>query len=116
MLLEAGADPNLVGYRITPLQKAVAAWDVEGVRTLLEFGANPNGTGDPDRIVWQDRSTQAKFNHLHGKATLQICRSRESLFLTGLNRQWREREPAWETIEQLLQSGAAELIKEVNKT
>jgi hypothetical protein len=115
-LLEAGADPNLVGYRVTPLQMAVVAWDVEGVRMLLEFGANPNGPGDTDGVVWRDRSAHARFNHLHGKAPLQICRSRECLF-SDKDYMRVVREPAFKTIEQLLlQFGAAELIKEVNKT
>jgi hypothetical protein len=44
-LLEFGVDVNPPGCLLTPLQIAVRNWDLEGVNTLLEHKANPNGTG-----------------------------------------------------------------------
>jgi hypothetical protein len=100
-LLEAGAEPNLLGYRVTPLQIAVAAWDLEGVQLLLEYGADPEGTGDPNGLIWPHTSPKFRFNGLHGKSPLQICRTREC-FHHVENDIRIERTPALEQIEQLL--------------
>ncbi|KAH7009774.1 hypothetical protein EDB80DRAFT_610302, partial [Ilyonectria destructans] len=55
-LLQLGADPNGHGYRVCPLQIAAGAWDLEGVKVLLEAGADPNNTGDRSGIVWEDNT------------------------------------------------------------
>ena len=73
-LLELGADPNLRGYRITPLQIATFMNDYEGVEMLLKAGAMPNDTGSPDSVSWREDSLMRQFNHLHGVSPLRICR------------------------------------------
>ncbi|PVH69170.1 hypothetical protein DL98DRAFT_598888 [Cadophora sp. DSE1049] len=103
-LLEAGAEPNLSGYRVTPLQIAVAAWDLEGVQLLLEYGADPEGTGDPKGIIWPRTSPMFKFKGLDRKSPLQICRTRECFPHVGHEIR-RDRMPALEQIEQLLLQG-----------
>jgi hypothetical protein len=100
-LLEAGAEPNPSGYRVTPLQIAVAAWDLEGVQLLLEYGADPEGTGDPNGLIWPHTSPKFGFNGLHGKSPLQICRTRECFHHVEYDIRI-ERTPALEQIEQLL--------------
>ena len=93
-LLELGADPNGIGYRITPLQTAVAGSDFEAVSILLKAGADPNDTGNPDGIVWEEGTPMNKwFSYLHNASPLSICRQEED-----------------EKIEEiLLQYGAEEL-------
>ena len=73
-LLELGADPNLRGYRITPLQIATFSSDYEGVEMLLKAGAMPNDTGSADGVIWQEDSVMLDLNHLHGASPLLICR------------------------------------------
>jgi hypothetical protein len=107
-LLEAGAEPNPSGYRVTPLQIAVAAWDLEGVQLLLEYGADPEGTGDPNGLIWPHTSPKFRFNGLHGKSPLQICRTREC-FHHVKNDIRIERAPALEQIEWLLLQGRRNL-------
>lgn len=107
-LLEAGAEPNPSGCRVTPLQIAVAAWDLEGVQLLLEYGADPEGTGDPNGLIWPHTSLKFRFNGLHGKTPLQICRTRECFHHVG-NDIREERAPALEQIEGLLLQGRRNL-------
>jgi len=76
-LLQLGATANVSGYRVTPLQIAVASSDFEGVKMLLEAGADPNGTGDSGGIEWKEGSLLARFNHLGGVNPLRICREFE---------------------------------------
>jgi hypothetical protein len=76
-LLELGADPNMIGYQVTPLQIAVVSWDFEGVSTLLNAGADPNDTGNSDGIVWEKDTLLSRFNHLHNASPLYICRNFE---------------------------------------
>lgn len=73
-LLEVGADPNLRGYRITPLQIATVSSDYDGVERLLKAGALPNDTGSPDGIIWEEDSIMHHMNQLHGTSPLRICR------------------------------------------
>lgn len=73
-LLELGADPNLRGYRITPLQIATYTSDYEGVEMLLKAGAMPDDTGSADGVIWQEDSVMHHSNHLHGASPLRICR------------------------------------------
>ncbi|KAH9209028.1 hypothetical protein DL95DRAFT_32175 [Leptodontidium sp. 2 PMI_412] len=100
-LLEAGAQPNLLGYRLTPLQIAVAARDLEGVRLLLQFKADPNYVGDPNGVVWSTNNLLANFNKFCGMSPLRICRSGDCVWPKGDYRK-DAREPFLETIEQLL--------------
>jgi len=79
-LLELGADPNMTGYQVTPLQIAVASWDFESVSTLLKAGADPNGTGDSDGIFWDEGTLMSRFNDLHNASPLYICRNFECIF------------------------------------
>ena len=73
-LLELGADPNLRGYRITPLQIATLCIDYKGVEMLLKAGAAPNDTGNTDGVIWPEDSVMHYLNHLHGSSPLRICR------------------------------------------
>jgi hypothetical protein len=73
-LLQSGTTANVLGYRVTPLQIAIATRDFEGVKILLEAGADPNGTGDSSGIEWKEGSLLARFNHLGGVNPVRICR------------------------------------------
>jgi hypothetical protein len=100
-LLEAGAQPDVQGYRLGPLQMAVAAWNLEGVRLLLHFGAGPNYAGDSTGAIWPINSLLADFNRFQGMLPLRICRSRDCVYPESDYRR-RRREPSVKTIEQLL--------------
>ncbi|KAF5575513.1 uncharacterized protein FSUBG_13903 [Fusarium subglutinans] len=81
-LLEVGAQPNLSGYPITPLQIAVAGRNLEAVRVLLHFRADPNYVGEPLCSAWPANSVMASFERFHGMSPLRICRSGEALSFT----------------------------------
>ncbi|KAF8861178.1 hypothetical protein BDZ45DRAFT_587267 [Acephala macrosclerotiorum] len=72
--LQLGVNPNFSGYAVTPLQIAAACWDIYAVELLLEAGADPNGTGDSDGIVWKKDTRLARFNHLRGVSPTRLCR------------------------------------------
>jgi hypothetical protein len=75
-LVDLGADPNTTEYQCTPLQIAVACWDLEGVTLLLEAGANPNGTPNSNRMSWDDDSLMSiTFDHLEYASPLYIIRN-----------------------------------------
>ncbi|KAG7409461.1 Vegetative incompatibility protein HET-E-1 [Fusarium oxysporum f. sp. rapae] len=82
-LLEVGAQPNLSGYPLTPLQIAVAARNLEGVRLLLHFRADPNCIGDPLSNAWPANSLIAEFKGFYGMSPLRICRSGGWMSLAG---------------------------------
>ena len=73
-LIELEANPNLRGYRITPLQIATYSSDYEGVEMLLKAGAKPNDTGSADGVIWRENSVMHDLNRLHGASPLRICR------------------------------------------
>jgi len=106
-LLGLGADPNMIGYQVTPLQIAVVSWDFEGVSTLLNAGADPNDTGNSDGIVWEKDTLLSRFNHLHNASPLYICRNFECK-----STHKREREKNLKMIEAtLLQYGAEAFLR-----
>ncbi|KAH7126132.1 hypothetical protein EDB81DRAFT_730543 [Dactylonectria macrodidyma] len=89
-LLQLGADPNGRGYRVCPLQIAAAAWDLEGVKLLLEAGADPNNIGDQSGIVWEDSTVPALFNDFQDHSPLNIVQNMDCFFTDfGLERQER---------------------------
>jgi hypothetical protein len=95
-----------LGYRVTPLQIAVASRDFEGAKILLEAGADPNGTGDSGGIEWKEGSLLARFNHLGRVNPLRICREFKIIY-NGYGK--KEREKASTNINAiLLQYGAKE--------
>ncbi|KAF2677736.1 hypothetical protein K458DRAFT_156680 [Lentithecium fluviatile CBS 122367] len=108
-LLQNNADANPQCCLLTPLQIAVRNWDLAGVRALLEYGANPNGLGQPGGYVPTHMDTTwARSSPLH------ILRNAEYGFLTmefwlGLKnfRTWQ-----WPAIEALLlEHGAKDFIQ-----
>jgi hypothetical protein len=108
-LLELGADPNMMGYQVTPLQIAVVSWDFESVSTLLKAGADPNGTGNSDGVFWEKGTLMSRFNHLHNASPLYICRNFECIF-EGYTKENREGDE--EEIEEiLLQYGAEAFLR-----
>jgi hypothetical protein len=104
-LLGHGADPNPKGYRVTPLQIAVASWDYHGVESLLAAGADPNNIGDADGLKWGDNTVKGRFfDRFCGHSPLYIFRHPE---IAGL--EWGEeflefREDERPGIEHLLLS------------
>lgn len=79
-LLHAGADANAKGYRVMALQIAVACRDYDGIKTLLEAGADPNNTGDANGVQWSATSIFGRFNFLHKLSPLHVCRNLESIY------------------------------------
>jgi hypothetical protein len=73
-LLQLGARPDAPGYRVKPLQIAVASWDFEGVKRLLHAGADPNDCGYEKGIAWECNDLLGRFNHLGGYSPLFICK------------------------------------------
>ncbi|KAM7215342.1 hypothetical protein V8F06_009299 [Rhypophila decipiens] len=71
-LLKRGADPNGHGYRICPMQIAVAVRDLDRVRVLFEAGADPNCTDDRDGEAWEEGSIHAEFNIVIDRSPLNI--------------------------------------------
>ncbi|KAF2499968.1 hypothetical protein BU16DRAFT_522834 [Lophium mytilinum] len=81
-MLKLGASANAPGYKVTPLQIAVKCRDFNGVKFLLEAGADVNGTGDCEGVEWNADSYLSIFNHLHGMRPLEIVRPVEILSTT----------------------------------
>ena len=73
-LLKFGADPNLRGYKVTPLQIAAYCLDIEGASMLLQYGAHPSSTGCIDGAAWKKGTMMSYLNHLHGASPLRILR------------------------------------------
>jgi hypothetical protein len=73
-IIDLGADPNDNSYTTTPLQIAVAAWDYNGVETLLGAGADPNGIGDSSGTRW--RGINRDYKDLEGLSALFICQNK----------------------------------------
>ena len=74
-LLDLGADVNASDSAVlTPLQIAVACWDVSGVAILLHRGADPNILGGK-HLGWEMHSPMQRFNRLHGLSALRIIRA-----------------------------------------
>ncbi len=64
----------MTGYKITPLQIAVAVWDFEGVKILLEAGANPNNIGDRFGLEWAGVAL-GNVTDLQGNSPLYILKN-----------------------------------------
>jgi hypothetical protein len=109
-ILQAGADPNVKGYRVTPLQIATVSWDYTGVRMLLEAGADPNCIGDKDGVQWEAKALLGRFNFLHGLSPLYIHRNLGCI-LKGKMRDHRASE-AMGIESLLLQYGARAYIEQ----
>jgi hypothetical protein len=77
-LLENGADADSRLFGVTPLQIAVAACDIAGVRLLLEANADPNSAGSPG-LLWSKDHPLEGLNYLSGHSPLDICRDLFSL-------------------------------------
>lgn len=73
-LISLGADPDADGCYITPLQIAVATFDVEGVQILLQAGANPNAEGCAAAPAWPEDTFLYWFNSLNGWRPLEISK------------------------------------------
>ena len=85
-LLELGADPNMTGCWVTPLQIAVKCYDLKAVTSLLEAGANPNPIEQSNGIAWKHGTHMSRYNYLHGVSPLYIFRRYTH---TGLVRETR---------------------------
>jgi hypothetical protein len=73
-VLNKNVNPNAPGYRVAVLQVAVANGDLVGVQALLEAGAEPNATGDPQGSAYPERTFEKRFNELHGLSPILINR------------------------------------------
>ena len=93
---------------VTPLQIAAVCWDLHGIETLLNAGADPNALGG-NGTGWAPNSLMERFNYLHGASSLHIIKQFECIYRRrkgglGLDETTRER------IERrLLESGAVEI-------
>ena len=112
-LLDLGADPNLGGYRVTPLQIATATSDFDGVERLLKAGALPNNTGSPDGVIWEMDSIMYPLSCLHGASPLKICRDFPRFF--G-NQYWEKEAETRKKIEELLLHHGAEAFSTTSET
>ena len=75
LLLQLGANPDPKGFVVTPLQVAIFARDLTGVRALLEAGADSNNTGDEQSVKQQTETPiLGPYCHLHGLTPLHILR------------------------------------------
>jgi len=72
-LIDLGASAKGEGYQITPLQIAAYNLDAEAVKFLPDFGADPNGIGNPEGIQWGERNILHRYNVLAGKSSLECC-------------------------------------------
>jgi hypothetical protein len=107
--LQLGADPDGPGYRIYPLQIAARAWNLEGVRLLLEAGANANHTGDQKGEMWREGTVLALFNGIQDRSPLNIVQTMGCLFLGD---RLNEREEAVPKIVALLRKyGARSFVR-----
>jgi hypothetical protein len=73
-LLELGAKTKVTGYSVTPLQIAATSWDLQGVRILLEAGADPKNIGDSGGMTWAEDSLMGRYNCLRDSSPLNIAR------------------------------------------
>ena len=74
-LLELGPSVNMGRYQITPLQVAIASEDPNGVRMLLEAGADPSETGNANGLNWEKGTLMHQFSCLHNASPLHVCRN-----------------------------------------
>ena len=108
-LLQSGADPNLKGYLVTPLQIAVYCLDFEAVNKLLIHGAHPNSTGCERGVAWKEKTIMSQINHLHGASPLCIVRKYTSFNLFNRHHLGFIEERLKKLEALLLQHGAKEI-------
>lgn len=109
-LLQLGAQPDAPWYSVKPLQIAVASWDVKGVRTLLQAGADPNDCGHENGIAWEDSDLLWRFSGLYGCSPLFICREFECDVI--LDAWYGRRQGDHNKIEELLVAYKARSFRE----
>lgn len=112
-LLVPEADPDAVGFLITPLQIAVWRLDVCGVKCLLDAGASANATGSPfGQRPYMPRAFPPRMGDLWWNATpLRFVRYLTKLLPYDLVPE-EEREERGQEIEQLLvQRGGIESFR-----
>ncbi|KAF5487000.1 Vegetative incompatibility protein HET-E-1 [Colletotrichum siamense] len=111
-LLRLGADPNADGCYITPLQIAVASFDIEGVLALLQAGANPNAEGCVAASAWPEDTLLCQFNSLHGWGPLEISEQiRDPEMFQGL-RSWSIHEQDYKREGETIQSSIEAILLE----
>jgi hypothetical protein len=108
-LLRHGANPNISDYRVTPLQIAVASWDSNAVKYLLEAGADPNALGNIDGILWKEKHILEGFNHLHGASPLYICRQLDAIYQGYSRSDYADKDERKKIQDLLLQYGGKEM-------
>jgi hypothetical protein len=79
-IMELGANSNVLGYQITPLQIAAATFDFAAVKVLLAAGADPNSIGNRTGINWKSKTILGRFNCLFGYSPLHICRHFDCMY------------------------------------
>jgi hypothetical protein len=84
-LLQLGANANDSRHKVTPLQIAVERNDFDGVKVLLEAGADPNGTGDSGGIKWERGTYLSFFNELHNLSPLEVYKNYVTYTSIGRN-------------------------------
>ncbi|KAK4442515.1 hypothetical protein QBC34DRAFT_338573 [Podospora aff. communis PSN243] len=72
-LLKLGLSPDPPGYQVTPLQILCYKRRLHDIRVLLQAGADPNNTGDPEGVSWQEKGTFLyRYRKLHGILPLDV--------------------------------------------
>lgn len=109
-LLCLGASANgPEGAFVTPLQVAVACWDLHGMEMLLNAGAEPNALGI-NGTGWDPGSFMEPFNYLHGVSSLHIIKYFECSYDKDYNNSFGRDETARRSIEtRLSESGAVDI-------
>ena len=82
-LLKLGADPNMTGCWVTPLQIAVKRYDLKAITSLLKAGADPNPIEQSNGVAWARGTSMSRFNGLWGASPLYICRQFDHSGLLG---------------------------------
>ncbi len=81
-LLRQGADADSRRWSVTPLQVAVACWDVEGTAAMLQLKTGPNNTGNVNGEELYQDGLYSALNGLAGPEPVEHsarrqCRARK---------------------------------------